>query len=107
MEKTVLQEFNDSIKAAEKAGRIDKKTQGALIAAARKVAAMMDDPDWPIVRGKIDNVSPSVFLKYCEALKLMEPISKEPAKRTRKTNNAKVVDIVGNSKWKKAASENN
>jgi hypothetical protein len=107
MEKTVLQELNESIKAAEKAGRIDTKTQGAVIAAARKLAAMMDEPSWPIVRGKIDNVSPSVFLKYCEALKLMEPIPKEPAKRTKKTNNTKVVDIVGNSKWKKAANANN
>lgn len=99
-----MQQLNESIKEGKKAGTINEKRQGAVIAAARKLAEVMDDPDWPIMRGKIDNVSSSVFLKYCEALKLTEPGAQAPT-RTKKTNSAKVVNIVGNSKWKKAANQ--
>lgn len=73
-ERTVLGALDASVDAAVKAGRIDRTAQAALIAVARKVAALMDEPDWPIVckdsdgKGKLDNVSPTTLLKYCEAL---------------------------------------
>ena len=58
------------------------------------VAVVMDEPEWPIVRGKIDNVSPSVFLKYCETLGITPKVDVKP-----KTEKPKVTPIVGNSKW--------
>lgn len=92
----VLEKLNISIGDAEQAGLIDRTRQGAVIEAAQKVAMVMDDPDWPMIRGKIDNVSPSVFLKYCEKLGIAGiEVSKEPDK--------KPLRIVGNSKWKKQA----
>ena len=59
----------------------------------------MDDPDWPIVEGRIDNVSPSIFLKYCEALGLTID------KKSRNDKEEKVISLVGNSKWKKASND--
>lgn len=60
--------LNTSIGRAVNAGRIDPAAQAALISAARKLARVMDEPGWPIVSGKYDNVSPALLLKYCDAL---------------------------------------
>lgn len=73
--KSVTEAFDASVASAVAAERIDRHAQAALIAAGRKVAALMDEPGWPIIcadeqgkGGKYDNVSPSTLLKYCEAL---------------------------------------
>ena len=95
----VREALNIAIREAVKDGRINRKKQGAVIEAARKVASVMDAPDWPIVRGKIDNVSPGVFLKYCEKLGL----TVEAPKEQKDQKSDKVVELVGNSKWKKHA----
>ena len=84
--KTVLAALDESISAAVESGKIDAVAQAALIAVARKVAAVMDEPDWPIVckdadgKGKLDNVSPSVLLKYCEALGVCPELTKAERK---------------------------
>lgn len=65
---SVYAALNRSVKAAAAAGRIDLDAQAALVAAARKVARVMDEPGWPVVGGRFDNVSPSMLLKYCDAL---------------------------------------
>ena len=94
---SVLEKLDESIELAIKTGDIDEVKQGAIIEAARKVATVLDEPEWPIVRGKIDNVSPSVFLKYCGALGLSPDVDvKKPKQRTDK--NAKL-HVVGKSKW--------
>ena len=91
----VYKALNKSIDAAVKAGRISRDGQAALIAVARKVACVMDEPDWPIVckdadgRGKLDNVSPSVLLKYCEALGICPEL---PASE-KKANRSKLADM--------------
>lgn len=77
----VYRALNRSIDAAVKAGRIDRDAQAALIAAARKVARVMDSPDWPLVEGgKFDNVSASTLLKYCDALGICPEPAEEKAK---------------------------
>ena len=93
---SVLSKFNKSVKAGIEAGRIDKDRNGAVIEAAKKIAKIMDDPDWPLVKGKFDNVYPSLFLKYCETLGItdLEKGQKEKDKPLR---------VVGNSKWRKQA----
>lgn len=86
---TVYRALNKSIEKAVEAGRIDKDAQAALIAAARKVARVMDEPGWPIIfpdgkgGGKFDNVSPATLLKYCEALGISPKEAKEAAKPKR------------------------
>lgn len=79
---TVYRALNRSIDAAAKAGRIDRDAQAALIAAARKVARVMDGPEWPIIEGgKFDNVSPSTLLRYCEKLGICPELEQEKAKQ--------------------------
>ena len=94
----VLDAFDASVEEAVKAGRLDMASHGAAIEAARKVAAIFDEPEWPIVRGKLDNVSPSVFLKYCEALGLT------PSEQPKAQGNSKKLDaLVVRGKFSKAA----
>ena len=98
----VLRDFNKSVREAVKDGRIDKSKHAAAISAAKKLAELMDTPDWPIVQGKIDNVTPSVYLKYCEALSLT-PASKgkKTSAKAEKTEAAdtKIVAFRGASKY--------
>ena len=91
-----------SIDNAIKDKRINETDHGAIIEAALKVAAVMDEPDWPIVRGKIDNVSPSVFLKYCEALCLSPDVDVKAKKQNPKS---KLTAFTSSSKFAKAANE--
>lgn len=95
---TVLSKFNTSVNQAVKDGRLDRQKHGALIEAARKMAATMDREGWPLIDGKFDNVTPSTFQKYCEALHLtpdtMKPVQAGSA-------DAKDKKRVGNSRWKK------
>ena len=95
----VREALNLAIRQAVKDGQLDRNKHAAIIEAARKVAKVMDDPEWPIVRGKIDNVSPSVFLKYCDALGLT--VVNKPKEEKKGT----VLTLVGNSKWKKASND--
>ena len=92
---SVLSKFNKSVKAGIEAGRIDKDRNAAVIEAARKVARLMDDPNWPIIKGKLDNVYASVFLKYCDTLGITDLGKQHQAKE-------KPV-ILGNSKWRRQA----
>ena len=95
---SVLEAFDESVAEAVKSGRLDMAAHGAAIEAARKVAAIFDEPEWPIVKGKLDNVSPSVFLKYCDALGLTP--SEQPAAQS----NAKKLDaVIVRGKFSKAA----
>ena len=96
----VMDAFERSVAAAIADGSLDAEKCGALIEAARKVATMLDDPDWPIVRGKLDNVSPSVFLKYCDALGITPDVKPEKAEKPKAT---KLAVMVNKSKFAKAA----
>jgi hypothetical protein len=91
---SVVSDFDTAVNAAIKSGQLNQEQHGAIITAARKVATVMDEAEWPIVRGKIDNVSPAVFLKYCTALGIVpniEAVGKKPAKVSKlaKFENAK------------------
>ena len=98
---TVLSRFNSSVNAAVNDGRLDRKKHGALIEAARKLAATMDREGWPIIDGRFDNVTPSTYKQYCEMLHLT-PDAK-PAEEAAPVQNVK---LLGNSKWKKEKAVN-
>lgn len=91
---TVLSRLNTSINRAVKEGRLDRAKHGALIEATRKLAATMDREGWPIIDGRFDNVTPSMYKQYCELLHLTPD---EPAKEDKPVQ----ITLVGNSKWKK------
>lgn len=94
---SVLSKFNNAVNDAVKKGVISRTRQGPLISAGRKIAKVMDDPDWPIVKGKVDNVSPSVFLKYCEALRLTPGI----LQADKEENTSSLTVLKGESKFAK------
>lgn len=66
--------FMQAVEQKFKSGELSRAEHMPLVEAAAKVASVMDEPEWPIVRGKIDNVSPAVFLKYCDALGIVPNI---------------------------------
>ena len=71
---SVVTSFDEAIEAAIRDGNLNREKHGAAIEAARKVASMMDESTWPMVNGKLDNVSPGVFLKYCDALGIVPKV---------------------------------
>lgn len=91
---TVKSKLKTAINKAVKEGKIDKKSHGAAIEAAMKLAEVMDDPDWPRIGKSIDNVTPATFLKYCTALRIV-PAEVLPEKKSDDN------ELVGHSKWKK------
>lgn len=91
---TVLSRFNTSVNVAVKEGRLDRAKHGALIEAARKLAATMDREGWPLIDGRFDNVTPSTYKQYCEMLHLTPD---EVPAETPETS----LKLVGSSKWKK------
>ena len=93
---SVLSRLNASVSQAVKDGRLDRKKHGAIIEAARKLAAMMDRDGWPVIDGRFDNVTPSIYKQYCEMLHLTPDAVPE------EKDKGKVVKLVGNSKWKKS-----
>lgn len=96
----VLESLDESIESMVKDKQLDAVKQGPAIEAARKLAKMMDGPNWPMVNGKLDNVSPGVFLKYLDALGIVG-IDVKP-----KADKPKVTTMVGNSKWAKGRAVN-
>ena len=95
----VLNALNTSVDCAISDGSLDAEKHGAIIEAARKVAAVMDEPEWPIVRGKIDNVSPSVFLKYCDALGVIPRVD---VKQDKPKQKSKMAAFTSSAKFAKA-----
>lgn len=91
---SVTSRLKTSVNKAVKAGLIDRKKHGAAIEAAMKLAEVLDDPDWPVIDKRFDNVTPSTFLKYCQILHIVpdEVIPEKPEDEE---------GVAGNSKWKK------
>lgn len=57
-----------SIKAAHEQGLIDLDLQAGPICALRILAEQLDTPGWPLIDGRLDNVSLPTILRYCQAL---------------------------------------
>lgn len=77
---SVLEETDRSIAAAIADGTLDPELSAGPIAALRLVATQLDHPDFPIVEGKLDNVSLPTYLRYCQDLRLT-PASRGEAKK--------------------------
>lgn len=76
---SVLDETNRSIRAAINDKTLDEDLSAGPIAAIRVLAEQLDHPDFPVVNGKLDNVSLPTYLRYCAELKLT-PASREDVK---------------------------
>lgn len=74
--------FNAAVTDAMRRGALDPKAHGAAIAAARKLAKVLDAPGWPeMPSGKVDNVTPTTFLRYCEALGIVPQAASQPKRQ--------------------------
>lgn len=60
--------------AVQAADWLTKADRGAIRSILR-LAEVLDDPDFPVIDGRYDNVSQSLYLKYCDALGLT-PVSR-------------------------------
>jgi hypothetical protein len=67
---SVLDETNRSIGAAIADGTLDEDISAGPIAAIRRVAEQLDDPDFPVIDGRLDNVSLPTYLRYCAEMHL-------------------------------------
>lgn len=60
---------NEAIQAGKRAGVITDLDEGAC-SVLLQMAERLDDPDYPIIDGKFDNVTQSLYLKACDQLGL-------------------------------------
>lgn len=101
---SVYAALNRSVDLAVEDGKISRTEHGALIAAARKVARVMDEPGWPIIcGGKFDNVSPATLLKYCQTLGITPDVEQPSAKEVKSKLQVLKGDLRGktpaNKQW--------
>lgn len=81
-----LDAVNTTISEAVKRGIVDERLHAAPISVMRSIAETIDDPDFPIINDRYDNVSIPTLLKYLQSLGLtiqeQKPGSKQehPAK---------------------------
>lgn len=67
---------NEAIQAGKRAGVITAMDEGA-VSVLLQMAERLDDPDYPVIDGRFDNVTQALYFKACEQLGLT------PAGRTR------------------------
>lgn len=66
---SVLAETEAAVDAARAAGIITDMDTGAVETVLR-LAERMEDPDFPVIDGRFDNVTESLFFKACDSLGL-------------------------------------
>ncbi|QGH74489.1 DNA binding protein [Arthrobacter phage Kuleana] len=60
---------NESIQAGKRAGVLTDADEGAC-SVLLTLAERMDDPDFPVIDGRFDNVTAALYFKACEQLGL-------------------------------------
>lgn len=65
----VWETTNEAIQAAKRAGVLTEMDEGA-IEALLQLAERLDDPDYPNIDGKFDNVTAALYFKACDSLGL-------------------------------------
>lgn len=84
---------NDSVQAAKAAGIITSMDEGA-VAVLLQIAQRLDDVEYPIVDGKFDNVSQSLYFKACEQLGLT-PAGRSRMEEKKETGGGKLAQLRG------------
>lgn len=65
----VWETTNEAVQAAKRAGVLTDLDEGA-IEALLQLAERLDDPDYPNIDGKFDNVTAALYFKACDSLGL-------------------------------------
>lgn len=74
----VWQTTVEAVQAAKRAGVITELDEGA-VSVLLQMAERLDDPDYPVIDGRFDNVTQALYFRACEQLGLT------PAGRNRLT----------------------
>lgn len=75
---------NESVQAARRAGFLTEMDDGA-VAALLQLAERLDDPDFPDVDGRFDNVTQALYFKACDSLGLTPVGRSKLAEKKEKT----------------------
>ncbi|MDI3330141.1 MAG: hypothetical protein QJR09_05310 [Micrococcus sp.] len=65
----MVEQTEEAVEAARTAGIITPMDNGAVETLLR-LAERMDDPDFPMIDGRFDNVTESLYFKACDSLGL-------------------------------------
>lgn len=60
---------NEAVQAAKRAGQLTDMDEGA-VAVLLQMAERLDDPDFPVIDGRFDNVTQTLYFRACEQLGL-------------------------------------
>jgi len=77
---------DDALRAADWITPADQPT----VALLRRLANRLDDPDFPTIEGRFDNVSESLFLKTAAALGLTPEMRAAWAKKEKKVDGGRL-----------------
>lgn len=83
---SILATVDDALRAADWITPADQPTVELL----RRLANRLDDPDFPIIEGRFDNVSESLFLKTAAALGLTPEMRAAWAKKEKKVDGGRL-----------------
>ena len=86
---SMLDAVEDSIAAATWLTEADNGTCELLL----RLAARMDDPDFPVIDGRFDNVTESLFLKTAAALGLTPEMRATWEKREKKSSGSNLAKL--------------
>lgn len=84
-----LDAVNKTVDEGISRGIIDERLHAAPISVMRTLAATIDDPSFPIINDRYDNVSIPTLLKYLQSLNLTAQVQAQPAKPAAKMDGLK------------------
>jgi hypothetical protein len=82
---------NESVQAAKREGLLTDKDEGA-VAVLLQLAERLDDPDFPVIDGRFDNVTQSIYFRACEQLGLT-PAGRSRLADKKESGNGKLAQL--------------
>jgi hypothetical protein len=79
------------VQAAKRAGTITAADEGA-VAVLLQMAERLDDPDFPVIDGRFDNVTQALYFKACEQLGLT-PAGRSRLSEKKETGGGKLAQL--------------
>jgi hypothetical protein len=82
---------NEAIQAGKRAGQLTDMDEGAC-SVLLQLAERLDDPDFPVIDGKFDNVTQALYFKACEQLGLT-PAGRSRLAEKKETGGGKLAQL--------------
>lgn len=88
----VWETTNEAVQAAKRAGVITELDEGA-VTVLLQMAERLDDPDYPVIDGRFDNVTQALYFKACDQLGLTPAGRQNMAKRKEAGGGGKLAEL--------------